>query len=136
MVKEPVTEPEYEYTIEEPIMEDLFEPEIEEVAPLGRGFNTTYDQRSSAAAHAKREGFEKGTIVVDKTKSEWARTEPINWGVVLESGSWVWGGGNYYAPIRVKWLDSTVECYYPDELIVVHYAPDDIEMGQIKRGET
>lgn len=134
MVKEPELEPEYEFKIEEPIMEELFEPDIE--VNTGRGWGTTFEQRQAAANHAKREGIEKGTVVVHKDKSEWQRIEPINWGIVMETGSWVWGGGDYFAPSRVKWLDGTVDCYYPDELIVVNYAPDDIELGQIKRGET
>jgi hypothetical protein len=135
MVKEPITEPEYQYTIEEPIMEELFEPAIEE-SPTGRGYNTTFEQRKAAAEHARREGLEKGAVVVELAKSEWQRTEPINWGIVMETAGWIHGGGDYFAPIRVKWLDSSVDCYYPDELIVVNYAPDDIELGQIKRGET
>lgn len=135
MVKEPVKEREYVYSIEEPIMEELFEPVIE-TTPEGRGYNTTYEQRQAIVTLAKKDGYDKGAIVVETAKSEWQRVEPIHWGVVLETVSYNFGGGDYYAPIRVKWLDSTVETYYPDELIIVNYAPDDIELGQIKRGET
>ena len=140
MTKTPTTEEDYVYKIEEPVMSDLFEPEIDVIDAdfkelSERGFNTTYDLRRKIADETKKEGFDAGAVIVLRRGNEQARIKPENWGIVLEVITWSMGASGYYAPIKVNWLDGVVSHFWPDQLIVVNYPPDDIELGQIRRGE-
>lgn len=140
----------YELKIEEPIVEDLFEPEVPPVplieldeddvfglpaAIRNRGLNTTWATRDVAKKYAESEGFEAGTIVTRREQGQYQRINPENWGIVMSAVSYVTIATGYFAPIKVKWLDGSSTYLWPDELIVVNYAPDDIDMGLIRRGE-
>lgn len=138
----------YELKIEEPVVTDLFEPEVPSLLELdeddifsmpaairGRGLNTTWATRDVAAKYAVSEGFDGGCIVTKRAQGQYQRINPENWGVVIATVSYVTIATGYFAPIKVKWLDGSTTYQWPDELIVVNYAPDDIDLGLIRRGE-
>jgi hypothetical protein len=138
----------YELKIEEPVVTDLFEPVITPLVELDeddifglpktlrdRGLNTTWATRDTASNYAKSEGFDAGCIVTRREQGQYQRINPENWGIVISTVSYVTIATGYFAPIKVKWLDGSATYQWPDELIVVNYAPDDIELGLIRRGE-
>lgn len=143
----------YELMVENPMVEDLFEPDItvtddgfsptryseddfpELAFSTDRGFNTTFQQRNKAKTAAEHYGFESGTVVVKRSHNGYARINPENWGIVMTCVAYEDYGTSYYAPIKTKWLDGTQTFHYPDELIVVLFKPDDIDLGMIRRGE-
>lgn len=146
------TEDNYELKIEEPVVTDLFEPAIEPIpAPIleldedgifalpnalrNRGLNTTWATRDVACKYAISEGFDGGCIVTKREQGQYQRINPENWGIVIAAVSYVTIATGYFAPIKVKWLDGSTTYQWPDELIVVNFAPDDIDLGIIRRGD-
>jgi hypothetical protein len=132
----------YELTIESPITELLFEPdltaEIEEdpltiIHPTQD--NTTWEQRKKMKEYAEQQGFTPGCTVVDRKLSPRDRIDPESWGFVVAVVSYCYGTKGTYAPLRCCWLDGSTTYHFPSELIVVNFAPDDIDLGMISRGE-
>lgn len=131
---------EYELKIEEPIVTDLFEPDLDIVdVPYKMVHptieNTTWDQRMAFKEAATKEGFTKGCCVVKRSETEFGRVDPECWGFVTAVVSYCYGNEGYYAPLRCSWIDGEPTYHFPSELIVVNYAPDDIDLGMISRGE-
>lgn len=147
-----VEEDTYELKIDEPISEDLFEPIPDTdiynprvIGPWGenldipktsdRGYNTTWDQRNKYKEIAERLGYDSGCVVVRRSETMYMRVNPDRWGIVTNVVTWENYPNKYFAPIKARWLDGTEGFYYPDELIIVSFRPDDIDMGMIRRGE-
>lgn len=133
VVEEEPIENDYVYSIEAPIVEDLFEPDVEDIQT--RGYNTTWQERTVLKETAIKEGFEKRAVVVLRNINTFFRDEPCHWGIVLDVIAYNFGLDKYYAPIEVKWLTGNTSYHYPDELIVCMYAPDDQDIMLIRRGE-
>ena len=133
----------YELTIPEPIVTDLFEPDLASIedddlfvpAKHPTADNTTFEQRQRMKAYALEQGFDKRCVVVRRSESPLCRTDPECWGFVIAVISYCYGVDGNYAPIRCSWLDGSTTYHFPSELIVVNYPPDDIDLGMISRGE-
>lgn len=132
---------EYELTIESPMSELLFEPDLTEIEedPLTvihpTQDNTTWEQRKKMRDYAEKQGFTPGCIVVLRNLAPRERIDPESWGVTTSLVSYCYGLAGKYAPIRCCWLDGSTTYHFPSELIVVNYPPDDIDLGMISRGE-
>lgn len=134
MTTDTVTPEEYSFVIEEPISQDLFEPEI--IAdPIDRGFNTTWEERKEIKDACIKEGYEKRAIVVNRNIHTYWRDEPTHWGVIVDVVSYTYVNEERFAPIEVMWVNGNKGKYYPEELIICMYAPDDQDIAMIKRGE-
>jgi len=133
VVEEPI-DTDYVYSIDAPIVLDLFEPEINE-EPEDRGFNTTWEERADAKATAIKEGFEKRAVVVAVSTSKYFRDEPCHWGIILDVIAYNYGSDKYFAPIEVKWVTGKTSYHYHDELIVCMYAPDSQDLTMIRNGD-
>ena len=99
-----------------------------------RGYNTTWEYKSKCKEVSTNLGYEAGAVVTRKEQPSYSRTNPDNWGIVSLVVAYEDYKTQYYAPIKVKWLNGTEMSYYPDELIIVQYKPDDIDLGIIRRG--
>ena len=100
-----------------------------------RGYQTTWDQRNKYKDIAEKAGFDAGCVVVRRSEAMYMRVNPEKWGIVMSTVTWEDYITKYFAPIKTRWLDGTEGFYYPDQLIIVSYRPDDIDMGMIRRGE-
>ena len=132
----------YELQIEAPIAEVLFEPDLtveEEPDPLTvvhpTQDNTTWEQRKKMRDYAEMQGFTPGCTVTLRSNAPRDRVDPESWGFVTSLVSYCYCYTGKYASIRCCWLDGSTTYHFPSELIVVNFAPDDIDLGMISRGE-
>lgn len=140
------TEDTYEYKIDTPVVEDLFEADTEELAtaistssdspfPKHRDkYNLASDVRVMYMKEAEMFGFTEGCVVVAVATEKFNRVIPEHWGIVLDTVSWPAENSGYFAPIKVGWLNGKVTYHYPEDLIAVQYAPDDQDLGLVMQG--
>lgn len=120
---------EYELEIDIPQVQDVFEPEVSIVSGNTRVCTSYYD-RLAVMNEAIKLGFEDGTIVTKASFVGYMRTDSRNWGIVTAMVHWEVASS--FAPIKVSWLDGTEEYYFPEDLILVAYAPDDMDLEVIR----
>ena len=120
--------------IEEPIVAELFEAEP---VPAIRGHMLSHAERLAAEKEALDQGFMEGTVVTSARGNAWARVNPQNWGIVIDTISYQYNyHENRFAPIKVQWVsDGGITYCWPDEIIMVSPAPDSADLEMIKNGE-
>jgi hypothetical protein len=117
--------------VEEPIEDELFEPEPEPAIP---GFSLTYAERTEISRKVQFLGFCKGTVVVLKAENQWGRVDPANWGVILDTPVWDYDyNAKMFAPIKVQWVkDGGITHTWPEKVVMIHPAPDSADLELIK----
>jgi hypothetical protein len=138
----------YQLPIDEPEVNELFEPEVVDLATISEDdlfgitlsdaekeyMSTTWQLRQNASKDAERLGFDAGAVVTLRDQLPYSRVNPANWGFVITTVSYTNIGGKF-APIRVNWQNDKTGYYWPDELILVMFKPDDSDLQIIRTGQ-
>lgn len=126
-------ESEHVLSIDTVVAIDIFEPEEQKMAT--RTPYPTYEERLAAKNDAEKEGFSKGAVVVRETETMYNRTDPLNWGIVIDLVTYTFQP-NDFGPIKVKWVRNGAETFmYTNELFMVNYAPDDSDLASLRQAK-
>lgn len=126
----------FEYTIEEPVTDILFEPEIEkEDEPPCREGKIDFEDRAEYVNLAHSEGMSEGAVVVSAKSPRYLRTSPDEWGIITRVNTYTMTyATKEWAPITVNWTDGTQSYVFHDELILVNFAPNSDDLDIIRNG--
>ncbi len=110
--------------------------EIAGPEPAIRGEGLTHVQMVEIAKQAVADGFDEGCIVVLRSKDQYSRRRPFNWGVVSAINRYIAHNEKGFFPLNVRWNnDATVGKFWPDELLVIHRSMNDVQFDERMKGQ-
>jgi len=124
--------PMLELTLDVPITELLFEPDITEVPEqtINSIVYDSYSARQLAADQAKAMGYLKGSLVVDRKTAPFLRDDPKYWGIIYSITTFTIH--KEFAPLEIRWYSGITKYQFPNELYIVQKKPTDQEIAQLK----
>lgn len=108
--------------------------QINPPAPAGRQTQYAFHEITTICRELRGVGWDARAIVVKRRfytngqPAEYELAQPKNWGFVTELAQFV-PHNRDYKPIKVAWVDGTVDYYWPEDLFLIENSRTQTELA-------